>query len=103
MTEEDKKGVEVYEMKKRANEIERHFQWRKEAYTNAVAEGVDPKIAYLYANICSNVILFGVEYDPALMEKAMKFCSPAFKAEVESLTQPQKKSKQSVDHITVKT
>ncbi len=87
------------ELKKRQNEVERHFQWRKEAYNNAIAAGVAPKVAYLYANVCSNVVLLGVEYDSALMTDAMKYCPPAFKAEVEGLQMGQQKSaNQSVQH-----
>ena len=93
----------IYELKKRENEIERHFQWRKETYSKAIEDGVDPKKAYLYANICANIVLMGVEYDAALMQEAMKYCPPAFKAEIDRLQMLQQKyTKQTVHDINAK-
>ena len=78
-------------LQKRSNEIERHFKWRQKIYELALKDGVVHDKAYLYANICTNIVLLGVEYDGELMAEAMKYCPEEFKKETEQLQHPEAK------------
>eukprot|EP00831_Metopus_contortus_P001365 TRINITY_DN10494_c0_g1_i2.p1 TRINITY_DN10494_c0_g1~~TRINITY_DN10494_c0_g1_i2.p1 ORF type:complete len:101 (-),score=21.31 TRINITY_DN10494_c0_g1_i2:139-441(-) len=64
------------------DEVERFFQWRKQTFLNALQDGVEPPKAALFASVCSHMMLMGVEYEPSLMDSAMKYCPADFQEHI---------------------